>query len=636
MGLFYYLAIFLFTLSCFSTEIEELKNFSESREWHKLMHYRNYFGSIKTFADGEKFFMAKDGMTNPYSELLANLKAFNEPKENYKENEHPQCLFPIRYQVLKDKFPDNLKNSKDIECPDYEEWIGKLNPTGLSIVYANNFPNNPASTFGHTFLKIITAKDSYVQKGYVGGRKLDLLDYYIGYAAVKPPEDNVLVYVFKGIFGLYPGQFDLGPYYIKVNEYSNMESRDLWEYVLNFNAEETRKLLGHLWELGKSTYFDYYFFDENCSLHILSLIEVVKPDWELTNKFTFFVPPPETVKVVSDIPGAIRETKYRPSYYKRMVHKYNSLSSNQRLLYEEYLDGEIDAKKVEDPYVAETLNTFYAFLKKSSFKDFKGKVKEKSTEMLVQRSKLPIINDNNFDNPKRPKNPMNSHGNMLLSLGGGVNKTQSFNSFSFRTEIHDILNDDTGMPEFTTIEFFRFYFRYYNQKRNLKEQFQLDRFDLINIMSLFPITQFESKFSYHAQLGIESLRELSCSECQFFRIRPRGGYSFKLIDQTLLSFFMIGLNADLANRFNGNSRYGPMLTIGTHLKLDQFKSIFRYSAVMDIDQKERPDTVYEGEWESAFLFSKNFELRLLIRYWHFDSGVRPTTYENSLSLNYSF
>ena len=61
-----------------------------------------------------------------------------------------------------------------------------------------------------------------------------------------------------------------------------LENRDVWEYELNLEPHEIERLLAHTWELG-FTRFDYYFFDENCSYHLLSLLDVARPGVELTD-----------------------------------------------------------------------------------------------------------------------------------------------------------------------------------------------------------------------------------------------------------------------------------------------------------------------------------------------------------------
>jgi hypothetical protein len=98
-----------------------------------------------------------------------------------------------------------------------------------------------------------------------------------------PPGSN-LDYPVRGIFGGYRGYFSTIPYYLKVQEYRDIENRDIWEYRLNLTEPQIRRLLMHAWELGNAS-FDYYFFKENCSYHLLSLLEYADPSLHLTDQF---------------------------------------------------------------------------------------------------------------------------------------------------------------------------------------------------------------------------------------------------------------------------------------------------------------------------------------------------------------
>ena len=73
------------------------------------------------------------------------------------------------------------------------------------------------------------------------------------------------------------------PYYVKVQEYSNMESRDLWEYELTLSAAQVSRLVMHAWET-RATHFDYYFFSRNCSYQLLALLEAADPDLHLIER----------------------------------------------------------------------------------------------------------------------------------------------------------------------------------------------------------------------------------------------------------------------------------------------------------------------------------------------------------------
>ncbi len=111
----------------------------------------------------------------------------------------------------------------------------------------------------------------------------------------------------KGIFGGYQGFFSTIPYYSKVQEYRDIENRDIWEYRLNLAPEHIHRLLMHTWEMGNA-YFDYYFFKENCAYHILSLLEVANPQFHLTDQFHFWTIPADTIRLLIQNKMALSET----------------------------------------------------------------------------------------------------------------------------------------------------------------------------------------------------------------------------------------------------------------------------------------------------------------------------------------
>ena len=154
--------------------------------------------------------------------------------------------------------------------------------------FSSGVLNNPASMFGHTFLRID-------QKGQT--EQTRILAYTIDYAARVPP-DVGLEYGFKGIFGGYEGYFSTPPYYIKVQAYRDMENRDMWEYQLNLTPTQIDRLLMHAWELGNA-YFDYFFFKENCSYHIF-------PFWNM--------PIRHCISVISFISGPFPRIRFASWY----------------------------------------------------------------------------------------------------------------------------------------------------------------------------------------------------------------------------------------------------------------------------------------------------------------------------------
>ena len=89
------------------------------------------------------------------------------------------------------------------------------------------------------------------------------------------------------------------------------KNRDIWEYPLNLTPTETKRIIRHLWEL-QNIEFDYYFFDENCSYRLLELLEVARPDIELTDEYILTAIPVDTVRSIKRA-GLIQDVDYRPS-----------------------------------------------------------------------------------------------------------------------------------------------------------------------------------------------------------------------------------------------------------------------------------------------------------------------------------
>ena len=71
-------------------------------------------------------------------------------KTNQNQNQFYQCLFPARYKILSNLWP-NLFNT--VECPKFDKWVKGLDVENVYLVFTSVYPNNPASMFGHTFLR---------------------------------------------------------------------------------------------------------------------------------------------------------------------------------------------------------------------------------------------------------------------------------------------------------------------------------------------------------------------------------------------------------------------------------------------------------------------------------------------------
>ncbi|MEQ1919045.1 MAG: DUF4105 domain-containing protein, partial [Elusimicrobiota bacterium] len=287
---------------------------SGERKWLRLLHAKPSGKGWRSEADGAKFFLAPDGRTNPSAELEADLAAFFEPEPV--KGQHPQCRFPARYHWLKEKLAFDPSRLTQRSCPDFEAWRGAIDAEAVSVVFASAFLNNPASMYGHTFLRL-----------HRKGGADPLLDYTINFAA-SPDTSNALIYTLKGLNGSFKGEYSLLPFYMKTQEYGSLEMRDLWDYRLNLTSAQMDDLIRHGWEMG-STHFNYYFFTKNCSYQLLTLLEAADETLDISSGFFWGVIPADTVRVLLARPGLVDAPVFRPSFVTEIKARRARLASEE-------------------------------------------------------------------------------------------------------------------------------------------------------------------------------------------------------------------------------------------------------------------------------------------------------------------
>lgn len=489
---------------------------SESQYWHRLLHYKKTLtGGYQSDARGD-FYFAPDGDKNPEAELKADVEAFSKNIEFGPLKQHPQCAFPARYAFLKKEL--DLKTA-DVPCKDYREWRDKIGGTSVTLVFSSYFAGEPGSMFGHTFLRINNERSIYSERGQ---KKLDILDYVANFSATTPEKVNPIAYAMSGLFGFYPGRYSVWPYYIKVKEYNNAEGRDLYEYDLDISGQEMERLLSHLWELGNG-YFDYYFLKKNCSYQLLTLLEVAKPEWDLSSRFLTHAIPVDTVKVLEAYKGAIKAVKFRPSLKKILDKHWAKLNASERKHFFEITRANKDPSQIESVELADALVTYYNFRQMAA----KGELSADETKwyrrILIKRATFPVSQENVelADHGIEPSRPDLGHHSMRAGVGGGMRGNQGFQEIAWKASLHDLLDSDVGYTPYSQLDVFNLALRYYSGANKLA----VDRLDLITLTALSPYHPLETKFSYHFDVGASSVADSTCLNCLAAKMDLGGGYA---------------------------------------------------------------------------------------------------------------
>ena len=480
-------------------------NLASEREWHLLLHYReNLFGGVTSEADDPQFFLSPNGRTDPQAELESTI-SFLFSEELVGSSKQPaQCAFIARYHWLKEQLAIDETKLPLIHCERFDMWFNELNAESVTLIFASAFLDNPASMFGHTFLRVD-------QKGQTDQTRL--LAYTINYAAEVPPDAGAL-YPIKGIFGGFKGYFTTPPYYLKVQEYRDIENRDIWEYRLHFSEHQVRRLLEHAWELG-STYFDYFFFKENCSYHILSLFEYADPTLRLTEQFHVWTVPADTVRLIAAQPRLVEEVVYRPSRRTTIRRKWERLSAPERRMVKEIVhdrspDAIAEFKASSSKQQAFFLDVASDYLRYQSETDKKhaADYKERNRKVLVERSALRIPSEDMKILPFAD-HPDLGHSTSRASIGGGWRNNDTFEEATVRAGYHDLLDPEIGHTPDAQVEIASLSLRHYNRA----DQTRVERATLVNVMSLAPMDSLFHSPSWMINAGMNTIRFNNCQLC---------------------------------------------------------------------------------------------------------------------------
>ena len=187
------------------------------------------------------------------------------------------------------------------------------------------------------------------------------------------------------------------PYYLKVQEYRDIENRDIWEYRLNFTEHQVRRLLMHAWELGNAS-FDYFFFKENCSYHLLSLLEYADPTLHLTDQFFVWTVPADTVRLIAAQPGLVGDIAYRPSR-STLIRRKRELLMGQEIDFAARLIVDVSASKSDEftrlpvarqAFVLDVASDYLRYKYETSESASAASYKERNRSILTARSELRV------------------------------------------------------------------------------------------------------------------------------------------------------------------------------------------------------------------------------------------------------
>ena len=586
---------------------------ASEREWHLLLHYRqNLFGGHTSEQDDPGFFMSPDGKTDPQAELNATLKQFFSEDLVGRSKQPAQCAFIARYHWLRERLQFDDSRLPKMACERFDRWFNEFEAQSITLIFPSAFLNNPASMFGHTFLRID-------QKGQT--EQTRILAYTINYAAYVPPDAGI-AYPILGIFGGYSGYFSTYPYYLKVQEYRDIENRDIWEYRLNFSEYQVRRLLMHSWEFGNAS-FDYFFFKENCSYHLLALLDYADPTLHLTDEFLLWTVPADTVRLIASKPGLVSDIAYRPSRSNVIRRKRESLPASEREL---ALRITQDLGELTSPAFVQLGLTKQTFLLDLASDYLRYRIettdspppelKERNRAVLTARSQLRIPSEE-FKVVPFAKQPELGHKTSRAGVGAGWRNDDSFEEVSVRAGYHDLLDPEVGYTPDAQIEIASLTARHYNRA----DQTRIERATLANVLSLSPIDSVFHSPSWKINMGMNTIRFGDCQLCSNGVLNGGIGAAMEshwLKREVLFAFAEAEANYSRAyeedHRVGGGGTAGLLADLTDRWKLMASGTYLRYA----LGDKSDDFRWFVGQ---RYTLSQNWALRLEYNHRDHDNDV---------------
>lgn len=306
---------------------------AHQRQWQLLLHRPLEAGDSHIVDDD--FFLSPEGRRDASAELQATLLALSKPMSEADPDGHPRCRFPARHLWLLSALGLPSTHRPDARCRALRQWIDLEDIRSLQVILVSGYFGNPASAFGHSLIRVATHTNTAS-----GG----LTDLGINFGALVPPNENPLLYIYRGITGRYVAGFTEREFLEHDRVYSRTENRDFWTYDLKLTQPQQWLVVSHMWELiGRR--FTYYFFSQNCAWRMAELLELALPQPLRRAGGDPWYIPVELVQRFSTHPDLIQRlgpVQFEPSAARQLHAQIAALSDEERAEFERVIDRQTE------------------------------------------------------------------------------------------------------------------------------------------------------------------------------------------------------------------------------------------------------------------------------------------------------
>lgn len=388
-------------------------------------------------------------------------------------------------------------------------------PRTVVLVFAEQYAGNPASLFGHVFLRL-------------GGDLLQPrpLDSIVGFFADVPADVSALQYALKGLFGGFEASYVPSEYQHGLREYNDLENRGLWEYELAMTDAEIERLVLRI-RASRDETVPYYFLTRNCAAGMLDLLELPHPA-----RRAFFELPVDVVRALA-ASGRVRAVRYRPPFGARVEARFAQLDAAQRQAADELLDGSRTPAEVDDAAALEAAAESLAFAARQRRTD----TPEDPRLSLLLRRRAALGGAPVTVEPHPPRRPDSAHPPTRLALGVDADGAPIV---ALRPGVHGLMDRSDGLEGQVEMEVLAATLR----------GVDLERLRLLSLRHLVPMTRTARRPAWGVRLDVARRQD---DVCRAAEAEGQAGLAF---GSTRLTGYLLAAARAEAGRCRGSLAAG--------------------------------------------------------------------------------
>ncbi len=456
--------------------------------------------------------------------ILSTLSNTGSTRDNY------ICNFPARSFWLSQRF--KLQQPLSFEhCANLQQYLNSVRAESISLIYASENLTSPSSFMGHSYLKVNGKKNAE-----------HAVSYFTEVDSINIPK-----LMFDAIIIGKEGYFIVSPYAESEQYYSDIESRNIYEYHLALTEFEVKFITLHLWEL-KDKQIDYFFHTHNCATLTLDILGIAKP--QIIQSNSTWLSPLDVIKIVNKN-GLVQQTTVKPSINWQLRAYGTGLSQPEKKQFLAAFNtgdwrafSDIKNQPALHYFYASALNDYY--LSVDNITDNEWTIKQKLIDAALSPKQAVSLDVSQF------KNPLRRSSDKQLAVQLVTDSEEQYLLFNMLPASHLLSDDNRHAFSESSLKLLS------PEVMLSKEKLKLKQLDLYAISQYIPYDSVVGGISGYFSLGYSGFDTFNfSSENRFF---ANAGLGLSYQTQSSFQWYStLGVESSIGN---GNIWLTPSIDLG--------------------------------------------------------------------------